>query len=102
RLPQHHMGGSATMNDPQGHNKHGPGVSRRQFLLGSGAAAATALAPTPLPSFAEEADTQQVVGIGPGPAKIALQVNGKTVTHDAIEPRVTLLDALRDYLDVTA
>jgi xanthine dehydrogenase YagT iron-sulfur-binding subunit len=90
------------MNDLQGRNKNGPGVSRRDFLRGSGvAAAATALAQTPLP-LAEAAALAQgdVAGIGPGPAKLQLDVNGATVTT-TVEPRVTLLDALRNYLDVT-
>ena len=94
------------MNDPQGHNKHGPGgLSRRQFLKGSGvAAAATALGTTPVPALAgpvAEAAADDVAGMGPGPVKLTLKVNGKEVSHPGIEPRVTLLDALRDYLDVT-
>jgi xanthine dehydrogenase YagT iron-sulfur-binding subunit len=94
------------MNDPRGHNKNGPGLSRREFLRGSGAAAAaTALATTALPPLpgaaAAPAGADDVIGIGPGPAKLTLQVNGKEITHPGIEPRVTLLDALRDHLDVT-
>jgi xanthine dehydrogenase YagT iron-sulfur-binding subunit len=90
------------MNSTQGHNKNGPGLSRRAFLKGSGiAAAATALAEAPLPAFAEAADAKaDVVGMGPGPVKLELQVNGATL-GTTVEPRVTLLDALRNYLDVT-
>lgn len=91
------------MSDHQVHNKNGPGLSRRDFLRGSGAAAATALTSTPLPtSLAEEADDKKsdVVAIGPGPVKLQLNVNGKQMTT-SVEPRVTLLDALRNYLDVT-
>lgn len=91
------------MSDHQGHNKNGPGLSRRDFLRGSGAAAATALTTTPLPTgLAEEADDKKsdVVAIGPGPVKLQLNVNGKQMTT-SVEPRVTLLDALRNYLDVT-
>lgn len=90
------------MNDTQGRNRNGPGMSRRAFLKGSGAAAATtALTGTPaaLAVPAPEA-TGGAVGIGPGPAQLELTVNGAKV-KTAIEPRVTLLDALRDYLDVT-
>jgi xanthine dehydrogenase YagT iron-sulfur-binding subunit len=37
---------------------------------------------------------------GPGPVPITLQINGKP--HKLmVEPRVTLLDALRDHLDMT-
>lgn len=39
-------------------------------------------------------------GIGPGAVRITLNVNGRDV-ETSVEPRVTLLDALRNYLDVT-
>ncbi len=92
------------MKDTVGHNKNGPGVSRRDFLKGSGAAAAaaaSALAP-PLPAAdAAPADSgREPVAIGPGAVKLTLDVNGATV-ETKVEPRVTLLDALRNYLDVT-
>jgi xanthine dehydrogenase YagT iron-sulfur-binding subunit len=91
------------MNDPKGHNTNGPGLSRRDFLRGSGvAAAATALATAPLPALAEEADrgADKVPAQGPKPVKINLKVNGKDITK-SVEPRVTLLDALRNFMDVT-
>jgi xanthine dehydrogenase YagT iron-sulfur-binding subunit len=94
------------MNDTQGRNKNGPGVSRRDFLKGSGAsAAATALAQVPL-AAAAEADVKLLgtigaaVGMGPAPVALTLDVNGKELKTN-VEPRVTLLDALRNYLDVT-
>lgn len=91
------------MNDRQGRNKNGPGMSRRQFLKGTGAsAAATALATTPLPALAETTSASaDIAGIGPGPVKVEFTVNGTKVTTPPIEPRVTLLDALRNHLDVT-
>jgi xanthine dehydrogenase YagT iron-sulfur-binding subunit len=90
------------MNDTQGHNKNGPGLSRRDFLRGSGvAAAATALAEAPVAlTQAAEADTTDAVAMGPRPVELKLDVNGATMTA-RVEPRVTLLDALRNYLDVT-
>jgi xanthine dehydrogenase YagT iron-sulfur-binding subunit len=91
------------MNDPRGHNQNGPGLSRRDFLRGTGvSAAATALASAPLSAFAEEgeADTSNVVRMGPGPVNVELTVNGKKMSN-SVEPRVTLLDTLRNYLDVT-
>jgi xanthine dehydrogenase YagT iron-sulfur-binding subunit len=90
------------MNDAQRHNKNGPGLSRRDFLRGSGvAAAATALAEAPAAlTRAAEADTTDAVAMGPGPVELKLDVNGATMTA-RVEPRVTLLDALRNYLDVT-
>jgi xanthine dehydrogenase YagT iron-sulfur-binding subunit len=103
------------MNDPRGHNKNGPGLgdrslgdrslSRRQFLKGSGvAAAATALAQAPVGASYAEADDDKkkadVTGMGPDGVKITLNVNQADMTT-TVEPRVTLLDALRNYLDVT-
>jgi xanthine dehydrogenase YagT iron-sulfur-binding subunit len=87
------------MKDPQGRS----GLSRRQFLTGSGAAAAaTALATAPVPLAESEAQAAQAAAVarGPGPVKVALNVNGKTMST-SVEPRTTLLDALRDFLDVT-
>jgi xanthine dehydrogenase YagT iron-sulfur-binding subunit len=91
------------MNDAKERNKNGPGLSRRDFLRGSGAAAAaTALATAPVTALAAEeaADRSKVVGMGPGPVLVQLNVNGKKMSQ-SLEPRVTLLDALRNYLDVT-
>lgn len=91
------------MNDNQGRNKSGPGLSRRDFLRGSGTAAAvSALTQTALPVVggAPAAAEGDVPAMGPGPVKITLEVNGANMTT-SVEPRVTLLDALRNYLDVT-
>ena len=90
------------MSDTQGRNKNGPGLSRRDFLRGSGAAAATAaLADASLAPVADAAPVKSTTtAIGPGPVKLTLDVNGEQMTTN-VEPRVTLLDALRDYLDVT-
>jgi xanthine dehydrogenase YagT iron-sulfur-binding subunit len=79
------------------------GLSRRAFLKGSGlAAAATATGLPVLAPVAEAAQPQQanVPSHGPGPVKISLNVNGRDM-GTTVEPRVTLLDALRNYLDVT-
>ena len=93
------------MKDTVGHNKNGPGVSRRDFLKGSGAAAAaaaSALAPLPpaAEAFAPADSGRDPVAIGPGAVKLTLDVNGAKL-ETKVEPRVTLLDALRNYLDVT-
>ena len=91
------------MLEPQGESGNGPPLSRRDFLRGSGAAAATALA-APLPVVAPAADApkagDQVVGLGPKGVPLQLNVDGAKMTTN-VEPRITLLDALRDYLDVT-
>jgi xanthine dehydrogenase YagT iron-sulfur-binding subunit len=90
------------MNDTQGRNKNGPGLSRRDFLRGSGVAAAAAAATGTLPmaAAADEPKAAQAVAIGPGPVEVTLDVNGAPMTT-RVEPRVTLLDTLRNYLDVT-
>jgi xanthine dehydrogenase YagT iron-sulfur-binding subunit len=87
-------------NSPQGPAK-GPGISRRSFLQGTGAAAAavTGLAPGS-PEALAQGKAADVVAIGPTAVKIELMVNGSPYTA-SVEPRVTLLDALRNYMDVT-
>jgi len=74
------------------------GVSRRDFLrsagLGGVATAAGALAPSEV-----EGQTGPAV-IGPGEVPVSLTVNGKRIDL-RIEPRVTLLDALRTRADLT-
>lgn len=77
-----------------------PGAfSRRAFLRGS--AAAGAVSSGLLPTFADSAEAQEGAEVaGPGPVDMAFRINGKP--HVAtIEPRVTLLDALRNHLDLT-
>src|SRR6266496_3002119 len=89
------------MNDPQEPNQDRPGLSRREFLRGSGvAAAATALGTTTLQEVAEAAQPAAPPAHGPMPVKLTLMVNGRRMNTN-VEPRVTLLDALRNYLDVT-
>ena len=90
------------MNHSQGQNKDRPGLSRRAFLKGSGvAAAATALAEPPLSAFGEtHQEKSSPPGMGPGPMRLELTINGASHST-SVEPRVTLLDALRNYLDVT-
>ncbi len=91
------------MTGPQERDQNGTAVSRRAFLKGSGAAAAaTALAHAPGTALAESTADQArgPAGMGPAPVKLDLTVNGKKLSTQ-VEPRVTLLDALRNYLDVT-
>jgi xanthine dehydrogenase YagT iron-sulfur-binding subunit len=75
------------------------GFSRRDFLKGAGVAVSTGVLVAP--EEAEAAPPQPSPEIlGPGPVPITLQINGKA--HDLnVEPRVTLLDALRNELDLT-
>jgi xanthine dehydrogenase YagT iron-sulfur-binding subunit len=73
------------------------GFSRRDFLRGSGAvAAATALHEQTTAALAQEKGAQVVSG----PTTITLDVNGKT-QQVKVEPRTTLLEALRYQLDLT-
>jgi xanthine dehydrogenase YagT iron-sulfur-binding subunit len=89
------------MNDNQGRNKGPQRPTRRDFLRGSSAAAAvTALTQTVLPTVGEAAPVKDGEGFGPAPVKVTLDVNGAKMTTN-VEPRVTLLDALRNHLDVT-
>jgi xanthine dehydrogenase YagT iron-sulfur-binding subunit len=93
------------MNDTKEPRPRGSGLSRREFLQGSGAAAAaTALGTPALPADAAEQQAgggqPAVPGMGPGQVKINLTVNGRKM-DTRVEPRVTLLDALRNHLDVT-
>src|SRR5690349_2221004 len=75
-----------------------PGVSRRDFLKISGIAAAAV--PLVVEPKVVMAAGQEVPVYGPGKVPIELTVNGKKHAVQ-LEPRVTLLDALRDHLDIT-
>ena len=73
------------------------GVSRRTFLKASGIPLAAAPVLGAKMVRAAEAD---VAVYGPGKAKFTLTVNGQARAVE-VEPRVTLLDALRQDLDIT-
>ena len=72
-----------------------PGFSRRTFLktVGAGGVAAGVLGP-------KAAEAQGVKAAGPGAVPIQLNINGR-VHKLEVEPRVTLLDALRTRLEIT-
>src|SRR5881409_2643280 len=74
------------------------GLSRRGFLkgIGVGTAAAGVMAVKPL----AEAASKNPNVVGPAEVPISLKINGKTRKLN-VEPRVTLLDALRNRLDLT-
>jgi xanthine dehydrogenase YagT iron-sulfur-binding subunit len=74
-----------------------PGVSRRDFLKIGGLTAAIPLVQGPK---MVQAGGAQVPVHGPGAVPITLSVNGKRLSGQ-LEPRVTLLDALREQFDVT-
>lgn len=78
----------------------GPGFNRRDFLRGSGAAvAATAVATSSSESDAQQADAKAKV-VPAAPVDVTLTVNGTKHTVK-VEPRVTLLDVLRNDLNLT-
>ena len=82
----------------------GLGLSRRGFLgIGAGTAATSLLPGGTRVAGAEEAVAAAPAGpavLGPGDLPLTLRINGieKKLT---VEPRVTLLDALRNRLDTT-
>lgn len=82
-------------------NPLAPGpVSRRSFLKGIGATtvAAGSLGPVALAAEVEKLDPEKTYG--PGAVPISLKINGE-VKKLSLEPRVTLLDALRNHLPLT-
>ena len=70
-----------------------PGFTRRDLVRGTLVGAIAAGVPSKLP--AAESGT-----IGPGPAPLELTVNGE-VHRLSVEPRVTLVDALRERIGLT-
>jgi len=83
--------------NPPDKNETDSGVSRREFLKISTIAAAVPVITAPNVVMAGGAD---VPVHGPGKVPLQLNVNGK-VLKASLEPRVTLLDALRDNFDIT-
>jgi xanthine dehydrogenase YagT iron-sulfur-binding subunit len=73
------------------------GVSRRDFIKIS---AVTAAVPLVLRPKVVEAAGEEVAVHGPGKVPVTLNVNGKKLNAQ-LEPRVTLLDALREQFDLT-
>lgn len=81
----------------------GAGFSRRDFIRGTGLAGVAVSATVLLgDEVAKAAGRAQSNGkwLGPGPVEITLRINGQARKLQA-EPRVTLLDALRNRLDLT-
>ncbi|MCX6620970.1 MAG: (2Fe-2S)-binding protein [Acidobacteria bacterium] len=88
----------SSKKDPELQDQANSGYSRRGFLRGVGISGGAALGTGLLENPAEAAPAAAVAG--PAPVPVTLQINGKP--HNiSLEPRVTLLDALRNYLDLT-
>ena len=77
----------------------GPDVSRRGFLKGAGAVISSGIV-----VGAEALKASETAGgtkvLGPGKVPVSLKINGVVKTLN-LEPRVTLLDALRNELELT-
>jgi xanthine dehydrogenase YagT iron-sulfur-binding subunit len=73
------------------------GLSRRDFLKISGVSAA---APLVAKASLLTAEAEDVAVQGPGKVPVKLSINGKSYSAQ-LEPRVTLLDALRDQFELT-
>jgi xanthine dehydrogenase YagT iron-sulfur-binding subunit len=100
RDERHHSTDPENAQDTETESRPSKGFSRRQFIKGSGLAAVSAsvLANEGLLKAATRDETPGVSG--PGPVPVHLRING--VEHQLrVEPRVTLLDALRNRLDMT-
>ncbi|MGA9452657.1 MAG: (2Fe-2S)-binding protein [Verrucomicrobiia bacterium] len=74
--------------------------SRRTFLKSLGTAAVTAAAARAQSVAAELEKANAEKTLGPGAVPVTLKVNGGTLKL-RLEPRVTLLDALRNYSSLT-
>jgi aerobic-type carbon monoxide dehydrogenase small subunit (CoxS/CutS family) len=76
------------------------GVTRRDFLKGLGTTAITAaaLSARGVAQELEQASAEKIQG--PGAVPVTLLINGERKTF-ALEPRVTLLEALRDHAGLT-
>jgi xanthine dehydrogenase YagT iron-sulfur-binding subunit len=77
--------------------EQGTGLSRRDFLKLSGISVAVPMVVGPR---VLEVAGGEVEVHGPGKTPVTLLVNGNKCSAD-LEPRVTLLDALRDHFDLT-
>ncbi len=79
-----------------------PVISRRSFIKGAGAVAAAASLVGVHSAGAEEDASNEGIAerLGPNAQAIELKINGET-HRLAIEPRVTLLGALREHLGMT-
>jgi xanthine dehydrogenase YagT iron-sulfur-binding subunit len=81
-------------------SKEGLSVSRRSFLktFGTSAAVAATARVQAVAAELEKVNAEKI--IGPEPVSITLQVNGAPIRLQ-VEPRVTLLDALRNHAGLT-
>lgn len=90
------------MSDEHSNRRDSRAISRRSFIKSAGAAAAASLIPAAPASAADSAQPEEGVAerLGPAAQPIELKINGET-KRLAVEPRVTLLRALREHLGLT-
>ena len=81
---------------PKNDSSDGINLSRRTFLKSTGVVGIAAAAVAPAVSEAQA----RIAAVGPGDVPVRLNVNGRQLNL-TIEPRVTLLDALRMRADLT-
>lgn len=84
-------------DDKESHSDQPSGLTRRDFMKISGISAAVPLVLGPTVVYAAG---EEVVVHGPGKVSVVLNVNGNRLTAE-LEPRVTLLEALRNNFDLT-
>jgi xanthine dehydrogenase YagT iron-sulfur-binding subunit len=84
----------SSKKEPQSEEKRKTRFSRRGFLGGMGVGAAG----TGLLEREAEAAPPPAGVFGPGPVAVTLNINGKPVNLK-VEPRVTLLDAMRHHME---
>lgn len=87
------MNGSDDMNDKPDSN-----VSRRSFLKGTGLVLSVPLVESGVKAVTIQG--QEVKIYGPDKTSVSLNING-SVRNASVEPRTTLLDTLRNELDLT-
>jgi xanthine dehydrogenase YagT iron-sulfur-binding subunit len=88
----------SSKKDPDAPGKPANGFSRRGFIRGVGIGTGALGSGLLVETGAEAAAAGSVAG--PGVVPVTLKINGKPYDLK-IEPRVTLIDALRNYLDHT-
>ena len=96
-MSEHVRRGSAPCTSPGRDAEDAAGVSRRRFLQALGIGATAATLPDGGILEAAQAQASSDAPLGPGPVPVKLDVNGKTLSLE-VEPRTTLLDALRDHI----
>lgn len=92
-----HSSSNHSSSHSSSHSSDDAGVSRRDFLKISSVSAAV---PFIARAGVLTAEAEEVAVQGPDKVPVTLTINGKRYSAQ-LEPRVTLLDALRDSFDLT-